>query len=125
MTELGTLDIYWLTQVIDFGFICAMVCMGLFVLTLVARLSRAESRARGLGLLAAGSIMVGAACDVIENGLSFIMLANPAGFANWLALPYSGFASLKFALITVGMGLICISLICTALGRLMGNPRLG
>ena len=36
----GTLDVYWTTQVIDYGFILAMACMGLFVCTFVARFSR-------------------------------------------------------------------------------------
>ena len=42
----GTLDGYWTTQVIDYGFILAMACMGLFVCTFVARFSRGGRAAR-------------------------------------------------------------------------------
>ena len=42
----GTLDVYWTTQVIDYGFILAMACMGLFVCTFVARFSRGGRRQR-------------------------------------------------------------------------------
>lgn len=40
----GTLDVYWTTRVIDYGFILAMACMGLFVCTFVARFSRGGRR---------------------------------------------------------------------------------
>ena len=39
--------------------------------------------------------------DALENAVSFVMLANPTGFANWLAYPYSAFAVIKFTLFTL------------------------
>ena len=68
---------------------------------------------------------MGALSDAIENGWSFIMLANPTDFANWLAIPYSGFASLKFALITLAMLCLLISAVLTVIGRLTGKSNLG
>lgn len=120
-----TLDIYWQTQVIDFGFILAMVCMGLFVSTLIARLSRPESLGRRFGIYGGLSVTLGAICDAIENGWSFIMLANPTGFADWLALPYSGFASIKFAFITLGMLLTLLSIVSSGIGRAANKPSIG
>jgi len=125
MQDAGTLDIYVRTQMIDFGFILAMIGIGVFVFTLLARAGRAGSFSRRVGLLAGLSIVTGALCDAIENGISFIMLANPAGFADWLALPYSTFASVKFALITLGMALILLSLVTALSGRLLRRPALG
>jgi hypothetical protein len=125
MQAIGTLDIYWTTQVIDFGFLLSMACIGLFVYTLIARLSRCERFGRRVGLIAGLSITLGALCDAIENSWSFIMLANPTGFADWLALPYSGFASVKFALITLGMGLVLISILCSIIGRIAKRPSIG
>ncbi len=58
--------------------------------------------------------MTGTMFDVIENLISFVMLANPNEFANWIALPYSAVAVAKFACITVGMGLATAAL-CLAL----------
>jgi len=125
MEAVGTLDVYVTTQLIDFGFIFAMACSALFVCTLVARLGREGSFARKVGLIGGGAILLGALCDAIENGISFIMLANPSGFADWLALPYSTFASVKFSLIALGMLMLLISLTSGALGRVVKRPALG
>ena len=40
--------------------------------------------------------MVGALADAVENLISFAMLADPQGFADWIALPYSAFAVLHY-----------------------------
>lgn len=124
MSEAGTLDIYVRTQLIDFGFILAMICIAAFVCTLVARLSRAGSLGRRVGILAGLSVMIGAVCDAIENGWSFVMLANPVGFADWLAIPYSTFACVKFALVALGMLLLIVSLGMAILGRLLHKPTI-
>lgn len=125
MQEAGTLDVYWRTQLIDFGFILAMMLMALIFCTLVARIGRQGSWARRAGLLAASAVFLGAVCDIIENGWSFVMLSNPTDFASWLALPYSTFASLKFALIALGMLLVCITILLGLVGRVLRKPRIG
>ncbi|WP_022703743.1 hypothetical protein [Pseudorhodobacter ferrugineus] len=125
MVQAGTLDVYVTTQLIDFGFILGFVGIGLFVCTLIARLSQGSSIGQKLGLFAAASFLLGALCDAIENLWSFVMLANPATFADWLALPYSAFAVLKFGFITLGMALVIASLVCALLGRVLKRPNLG
>lgn len=125
MQDTGTLDIYRTTQIIDFGFLFSMGCIGIFVCTLIARLSREGSFGRRAGLFAGFAIVLGATCDAIENGWSFVMLANPEGFADWLAYPYSGFASVKFALITLGMLLVLISILSGVIGRVIKKPAIG
>ncbi len=125
MLERGTLDIYRMTQYIDFGFILAMICMALFVCTLGARASGDGSWGRRIGLLASLFILTGALSDSIENAWSFVMLANPTEFANWLAWPYSFFASIKFALITLGMATLFISVLLATAGRLTKKPKIG
>lgn len=125
MLELGTLDIYLTTQIIDFGFILAMACMGIFVCTLAARASRGESWGRRVGIVTGLCALAGALCDALENGLSFIMIANPTDFPNWLALPYSAFASAKFALITIAMLCVVISVLLAIFGRLTKKPSIG
>lgn len=121
----GTLDIYWRTQMIDFGFLALLGLSGLLLGCLVARFGRDNSWARRMGLIAAACFVAGACMDALENLTSFVMLADPQGFADWLALPYSGFAVVKFALITAGMGAVLISLALTATGRLMRRPVIG
>jgi len=99
--------------------------MGLFVFTLIARAACDGSWGRRMGLFASFCALAGALSDAIENGLSFIMLANPTEFPNWLAVPYSGFASLKFALITLGMFCLIVGIVLTVIGRLTGKLNLG
>ncbi len=125
MSDAGTLDIYRQTQLIDFGFIVGMIAIGLFGGLLLARAWRSGSLARKAALFTATVVPVGALFDAAENFISFVMLANPADFANWIALPYSAFASLKFALITMGMGGVLASLIAGATGRLLNRPAIG
>lgn len=125
MTQTQTLDIYVRTQLIDFGFILGVALLGIFVCTLFARLARPASWARRIGLIAGLAFVFGAVSDAIENGWSFIMLMNPSGFADWLALPYSSFAMLKFALMTLAMVLTLICVVCALGGRVLGRPKIG
>ena len=118
MEQAGTLDIYVRTQVIDMGFLTMIGVFGLLLGTLVARLGAPGSWARGAGLGAAVAAVFGALCDASENAVSFVMLADPQGFADWLALPYSGFAVVKFALITLAMALVLAALGLGLAGRI-------
>jgi len=125
MQATDTLDVYATTQLIDYGFIAGMFCMGVFVCTLIARAGRVGSWGRRIGIFAGIALMAGAACDAIENAWSFVMLADPDSFADWLAIVYSSFAVAKFALITCGMLLVIVSLTLSLIGRLSGKVRLG
>ena len=111
MADAGTLGIYVKTQLIDFGFIAMMALMGLMLGALIARLGMAGGLGRKLGFAAALSVMTGAGLDAMENLTSFVMLADPTGFADWIALPYSAFAVAKFGFITLGMALAFLSLL--------------
>lgn len=111
MQDLGTLHIYVKTQIIDFGFIAMMMLMGFFVGALVSRVGPAEGYGRKIGILAGLSVICGAVFDIIENLLSFKMLANPTNFADFIALPYSAAAVSKFALIALGLLLVNLSLV--------------
>jgi hypothetical protein len=62
---------------------------------------------------------------MIENGWSFVMLVNPTDFADWLALPYSAFAVMKFFFITVGMGLTLACIVTALIGRALRVPKIG
>lgn len=125
MQEAGSLDIYVQTQQFDFVFMLAMACFGVMLGSFVARAGRDRSAARSLGFVAAGLAVAGALLDALENAVSFVMLAQPQGFADWLALPYSGFASAKFAAITLAMLCVLLALLAAAAGRVLRRPRLG
>lgn len=118
MQSKGTLDVYWATQTIDFAFIASVMAVGITFGTLVARLGRPGSWGRKLGLAAAGFAVAGACMDAVENLLSFVMLSNPTQIAQPLAVIYSGSAAAKFALLTLAMAAVILSLIAGALSRL-------
>lgn len=111
MIEQGTLDIYWQTQLIDFGFIASVLALGLMFGTFMARIAMQGGWGYKTGMLAANFIPLGALCDVAENLLSFIMLSMPINFPDLIALPYSGFAVAKFGLLTLGMLMLVVSLL--------------
>jgi len=123
MQEAGTLDVYWTTQLIDFGFIVSLFFLGAFVGSLLARLSLQGSWGHRLGVLAAMLVMSGATFDVVENLISFVMLNDPLNFANWIAVPYSGFAVMKFASIALGMFAIIGSALFLIVGKLLSFAR--
>lgn len=123
MIDQDTLGIYWQTQFIDFGFIAAMAAVGLTIGSLVARLHRPGSRPARLGIAAAWLISLGAAFDAVENLISFTMLARPESFPNWLAIPYSTAAVIKFALITCGMLSLAIAIAALAAKALLRLAR--
>lgn len=116
MEEAGTLGRYWQTQLIDFGFIAMMIAVGLTLGHLFARLNRPGSVSARLGLAAALLIPLGAVFDIIENLISFILLLDPQGFPDWLAIPYSAAAVIKFVLIGLGV----LALLGSLLGWILG-----
>ena len=118
MAEAGTLGIYWQTQFIDFGFIAAVMAVSLLFGTLAARLGWPGSWGWRLGIAAAALGVAGASCDILENLLSFAMLARPDSIAQPLALAYSSAAAVKFALLTGAMAALVASLVTGAAARL-------
>lgn len=121
MRDAGTLPIYWQTQFIDFGFIVSVMAVAVFFGLLAARLGGKINRAGGwgwrLGLAAAILGVAGASFDVLENLLSFAMLARPEAIPQFLALAYSSAAAVKFALLTAAMACLVLSLIAGLAGR--------
>jgi hypothetical protein len=103
MISTGTLDRYWQTQFIDFGFITAVFCLGLFFITGAARFSPPQSWGRRIGMISALSAMFGALADSLENLVSFVMLSNPTDFPNWIAVLGSTISMIKFTLISSAM----------------------
>jgi len=125
MIELGTLDLFVETQYIDFAFVLSMAAMGAFVFTLVARLSRADSVGRRLGVVGGLLVIIAATCDMTENVFALIMLADPMGFADWIAVPHSTVASAKFLALGLGVLAAGASLLLGVIGWLRRQPGWG
>ena len=124
MIEAGTLDIYVRTQIIDFGFIASIMALSLLLGTLVARLGGPGSFGWRAGIAAAMLGVAGASLDVVENLLSFAMLARPQDIPQALALAYSSAAAAKFVLLTLAMAVVPVALVAGAVTRLRAyRPR--
>lgn len=122
MEAQGTLDVYVRTQIIDFGFILGVALFGWLLGTLLARGDWRGRWGRRLGLGTAACALLGAGMDSAENLISFVMLADPQGFAGWLALPYSGAAVAKFICLTSAMACALLALGVIAAQALLRRP---
>jgi hypothetical protein len=100
LIEKGTLQTYIQTQHIDFLFIASTVLLHLFALLLLSRLFSEKTTWRRLMVVSALIAMVAPLADAIENFISYVMLANPLAFPAPLAIVYSSFSALKFAMFT-------------------------
>lgn len=118
LTEKGTLDLYWQTQLIDFAFIATVLVLHVSALLLVARLFDAGTSGRRWMLLAAALSVVAPIADAIENLVSFVMLSDPAGFPDALAWVYSSLAAVKFAFFTLAYIALPMGLVAGAWSRL-------
>lgn len=123
LVERGTLDRYVWVQIADYGYM-ATVLAGFFALT--AAIYR--SLPAGHWLKGAAYVMIFVACtapafDALENAVSFVMLADPQGFADWLVYPYSGFASAKFCVYAVTYLWAPFAVVVAVLSWLIGLVR--
>ncbi|WP_456789811.1 hypothetical protein [Cellulomonas sp. P5_C5] len=97
MQQDGTLGVYWQTQLVDFAFIAATAVFFTALLLCVARAVPSTHPARRIALALVPLGAAAASLDVVENLVSFVMLADPTSISAPVALLYSGVAALKFA----------------------------
>ena len=92
------IDLYIHTQYVDFVFIASVLILHTSALVVVSRTFPVSSNSRQFILWAALLSVIAPLSDAIENGISFIMLANPTSFEPILALAYSSSAAIKFVM---------------------------
>ena len=95
-----TLDLYVHTQLIDFIFIASVLILHAAALLALSRAMPSHSNARQALVWAALISAIAPLADAVENGISFIMVANPTGFEPLLAIAYSSVAAIKFGMFT-------------------------
>ena len=117
MDKAGTLDIYWQTQFVDFGFLTSVGVMGLLIGALLARLGRGVWAPR-LGRAAAVLAVMGAGFDAVENLLSFWLLLSRDAMPQAGALIYSTAAALKFACLVTAMLTALVAAVAVIWSRL-------
>ena len=123
MIDAGTLNVYWQTQLIDYAFIASLFLFGMVLPLLVRRLYQPQTIPYQIATFVATLIPLGAIFDAIENLVSFVMLAQPQTFPNWIALIYSSLASLKFASIGLGYMLLFATVIWFVLATIINRLR--
>lgn len=97
LEQMGTFDLYLRTQHFDSVFIVSVLMLHGCALLLISRLFAAGSRGRKVMVVCAMLSAIAPLSDQLENLVSYVMLADAGGFANWLAYVYSSFAATKFA----------------------------
>ncbi len=113
MIQKGTFEIYFKTQIIDFVFIATVILAGFTIWAFLVNLFKKETFFYKWGHIFAFSLPFAGFFDILENVVSFIMIAKPDNFLNILVIPYSLFASIKFGF--WGLGLIWLVILITAL----------
>lgn len=122
MQAAGSLDVYRQTQMIDFAFIAATA---LFFVVLLAALVRSFAEGtswRRIGVTMIGIGLAAPLFDVVENLISFVMLARPEAIDGWVALLYSTMAAAKFACFALVYAWVAIVAVA-AVVRLGGRTR--
>ena len=121
----GSFDRFVLTQVIDFAWIVGLMLTLFFAHVAIARGQPAGSTWRQLALRLAVLAPLIAASDALENVVSFVMLADPEEFPDWLAVLYSGLAAIKWSWAVIGVSLIVIQIGALASSRIQKGNRDG
>lgn len=121
----GSMGYYWATQLFDYVFMAALALFGVVAGSRLVRAAQRRSRPRIATLAAsgAGAVVAGASLDAVENLISFVMLAQPRTFADWIALPYSAAAAAKFAAVTVGMVCLLLATVAVTVAAVRGRRR--
>jgi hypothetical protein len=98
LAERGTFGTYVWVQIFDYGYMLT-VFAAFFTLMVAVYCSLAgKSWAKGIAKAMISIAPMAPMADAAENLVSFVMLADPVNFTDWLVYPYSAFASLKFGL---------------------------
>lgn len=118
MIQENTFDIYLKTQWIDFAFIIAVIIAGFTIWTFISKLHGENSWFRKYGYLFSFSLPLAGFFDILENLVSFFMIAKPTTFANSLIIPYGTFASIKFGFWTIGLAWLLLSFIGLVITKL-------
>lgn len=121
MLNEGTFNIYLNTQFIDFIFITTVILAGYTLWAIIAQLHPMDSLFNKWGEKLAFALPLAGLFDILENLVSFFMIANPANFSDTLVIPYSTFAVLKFGCWTVGLIWLAVSIVALLINLL--RPR--
>ena len=124
MIQEETFNIYLRTQFIDFAFIASVILAGFTLFTFIANLHPKASFFHKWGQVLAFALPLAGAFDILENLVSFFMIANPENFADSLVVAYSSFAVLKFGSWTIGLIWLLIALMVLPITRFRFSKKM-
>lgn len=118
LQEQGTFGWMVATELVDLGWVVAVATFVLLGTLLLSRLvARRNQPAADLLRRAAPWLALAPGLDLLENGLSLTMLADPEGFPDGLALAHAAVSRVKLgAMIAVGVAGPGFALVAYALG---------
>lgn len=119
MIDKGSFHIYLKTQLIDFVFIAAVIVMGFSIWTLVANLHPPHSFFRRVGYSLAYALPLAGLFDILENLVSFIMIADPSGISDPVVMLYSSLAVIKFGWWGIALAALLISLTALLISQII------
>ncbi|MBM1107667.1 hypothetical protein JQC67_16035 [Aurantibacter crassamenti] len=122
LIDFGTIDTYYQTQYFDFLFIATVIAMGYFVWFLFGSMLSKNTMLYKNKYQLSIFLPLAGLFDILENLVSFIMLASPTSFNDNLVYLYSGFASLKFLCWSIAI-IILIILIIAVIYNLLFSKR--
>ena len=123
LLDFGTMDIYYQTQYFDFVFIATVIAMGFFVWMFIGSLLSKNSWFFKRRFYLSLFLPLAGLFDILENMVSFFMLANPTSFSDNLVYIYSGFASLKFLCWSIALLVLIILLFTWLIHKVMGSRK--
>jgi hypothetical protein len=123
LIENNTMDKYLQTQNIDFLFMASVLLLHFFALLLVSRLFPSSSRWRSGMIVCAVVSSLAPIADALENLVSYIMLADPLQFPDFLAYIYSSFAAIKFFMFIFAYAAFPVGLIAALFIYVFGRAR--
>ncbi|TXT65035.1 MAG: conserved membrane protein of unknown function [Promethearchaeota archaeon] len=103
------IDLYRIGQLLDYGFMVSYGLLFFSVSLIIARKFENESKGRQVGSIIALIGVFAAICDGIENLFILIMLVDPLGFPNIIAIIHSVFALIKYVCFIPALGYIIIA----------------
>lgn len=115
----GTLGKYFWVQMADYLF---MTTVFVSFFALMTAVYRSLPEIKIIKTLAWAMIFIAptaALFDAAENLVSFIFIANPTDFADWLVHPYSSFAVIKFAIFIFAYLWAVLGLFISVIGYLV------
>lgn len=103
------IDLYRMGQFLDYGFMISYGFIFFSISLLLARKCEKNSKGRLLGLIIALIGILAASCDGIENLFILLMLEDPFGFPNIIAIIHSVFALIKYICFIFVLGYIIVA----------------